>query len=50
MFSKLDLHQGYNQMELTPESRYITTFSTHLGLRRYTRLNFGKGKDREGTV
>ena len=40
-FSKLDFSQGYNQLELTPESRYITTFSTHLGLRRYTRLNFG---------
>ena len=37
VFSKLDLNQGYNQLELTPESRYITTFSTHLGLRRYTR-------------
>ena len=41
MFSKLDLNQGYNQLELAPESRYITTFSTHLGLMRYTRLNFG---------
>lgn len=40
-FSKLDLNQGYNQIELAPESRYITTFSTHLGLRRFTRLNFG---------
>ena len=41
VFSKLDLNQGYNQLELAPESRYITTFSTHIGLRRYTRLNFG---------
>ena len=41
VFSRLDFNQGYNQLELTPESRYITTFSTHLGLRRYTRLNFG---------
>lgn len=32
VFSKLDLNQGYNQLELAPESRYITTFSTHLGL------------------
>lgn len=40
-FSKLDLNQGYNQLELDPELRYITTFSTHVGLRRYTRLNFG---------
>ena len=41
MFSKLDLNQGYNQLELTPESRYITTFSTHLGLMGFKRLNFG---------
>ena len=41
VFSKLDLNQGYNQLELTPESRYITTFSTHLGLMRFKRLNFG---------
>ena len=39
--SKLDLNQGYHQLELAPESRYITTFSTHKGLRRYTRLPFG---------
>lgn len=41
MFSKLDLNSGYHQLELAPESRYITTFSTHVGLRRYTRLIFG---------
>ena len=41
VFSKLDLNQGYHQLELSPESRYITTFSTHVGLRRYKRLNFG---------
>jgi hypothetical protein len=41
VFSKLDLNQGYNQLELAPESRYITTFSTHLGLMCYKRLNFG---------
>ena len=41
IFNKLDLNQGKNQLELTPDSRYITTFSTHLGLRRFTRLNFG---------
>ena len=40
-FSKLDLNQGYHQIELHPDSRYITTFSTHLGLHRYKRLNFG---------
>ena len=40
VFSKLDLNQGYNQLELAEESRYITTFATHLGLYRYKRLFF----------
>lgn len=41
VFSKLDLRSGYHQLVLAQESRYITTFVTHEGLRRYTRLNFG---------
>ena len=40
-FSKLDLKWGYHQLELTPESRDITTFVTHCGLYRYKRLLFG---------
>ena len=40
IFSKLDLRSGYHQLELAPESRYITTFSTH-NLYRYKRLLFG---------
>ncbi|GAB1601043.1 hypothetical protein Ahia01_000382500 [Argonauta hians] len=40
-FSKLDLNQGYNQLELDEESRYITMFATHRGLYRFRRLNFG---------
>ena len=40
-FSKLDLTQAYHQLELDSESHYITTFSKHLGLYRYTRLNYG---------
>ena len=40
-FSKLDLNQSYNLLELAPVSRYITTFSTHMGLMRYKRLKFG---------
>ena len=46
-FSKLDLSQAYHQLELHPESRFITTFSTHLGLYRYTRLNFGTNASAE---
>ena len=40
-FSKLDLSQAYHQLELDEQSRYITTFSTHVGLYRYKRLNYG---------
>ena len=40
-FSKLDLSQAYHQIELDEQSRYITTFSTHVGLYRYKRLNYG---------
>ena len=41
IFTKLDLNQAYLQLELSPESRHITTFSTHVGLYRYKRLNYG---------
>ena len=41
VFSKLDLRSGYHQLSLAPESRHITTFATHKGLKRYNRLNFG---------
>lgn len=40
VFSKLDLRWGYHQLELTPDSREITTFVTHCGLFRYKRLLF----------
>ncbi len=40
-FSIIDLREGYHQAELHPDSRDITTFSTHLGLRRYKRLIMG---------
>ena len=41
VFSKFDLNQGYHQVLLHPDSRHITTFSTHSGLFRYKRLSFG---------
>ena len=41
VFSKLDLKWGYHQIELTEESRNITTIITHKGLFRYKRLMFG---------
>ena len=40
-FSKLDLTSAYHQIEMSPESRDITTFGTHKGLYRYKRLMFG---------
>ena len=39
-FSTLDLSSGYHQLELALESRNVTAFSTHIGLRRYKRLPF----------
>ncbi|MEG7522113.1 MAG: hypothetical protein M3H12_03320, partial [Chromatiales bacterium] len=41
VFSKLDLTKAYDQLELNEASRYITTFITHVGLRRYKCLLFG---------
>ncbi|PFX13584.1 Retrovirus-related Pol polyprotein [Stylophora pistillata] len=40
-FSHLDKNNGYHQLELQENSRDITTFSTHIGLYRYKRLNSG---------
>ena len=37
----LDLTQAYQQLELEEASRYITTFSTHVSLFQYKRLNYG---------
>ena len=37
-FSKIDLLHGYHQIEIHPESRYITTFATHTGVYRYKRM------------
>jgi hypothetical protein len=41
VFSHVDMKHGYHQIELNKNSRDITTFSTHVGLYRYKRLNFG---------
>ena len=41
IFSKLDLNMAFHQVELTPESRDITTFAGPNGLYRYKRLLFG---------
>ena len=41
IFSKIDLTSGYQQLVLSKEPLYITTFSTNDILWRYKRLNFG---------
>ncbi len=38
IFSKLNLKWGYHQLELSPESREITTFAVHNGMYCYKRL------------
>ena len=40
-FTKLDLKDGYWQIPLSYESSLLTTFNTHIGRFRYTRLPFG---------
>ena len=47
VFSKLDLTSGYHQIEHDEDSRHLTTFATHKGLFRYTRLNFGLSSNAE---
>nr|CAI5858972.1 unnamed protein product [Callosobruchus analis] len=40
-FSRLDIKNAFHQVEISEESRYITTFITSKGLYRYKRLLFG---------
>ena len=35
------MSQAYHQLEQTPSSRKITTFTTHAGQYRFKRLNYG---------
>ena len=41
LFSKLDMKSAFHQLELSPESRYITAFQSDTRIKRYTRLMFG---------
>ena len=41
VFSKLDINEGYHQIELEEESCHATTFYGGNGKKRYTRLNYG---------
>ena len=40
-FTKLDLSQAYQQLELDEQSKQYTVINTHRGLFRYNRLPFG---------
>ena len=41
IFSKLDLSNAYQQLELTEESQKYLTINTHKGVYAYQRLTFG---------
>ena len=41
VFSKIDLSNAYQQMELNPESQHYLTVNTHKGLYAYQRLTYG---------
>lgn len=41
LFSKLDIREAFHQVEISEDSRNITTFITGKGLFRYKRLMFG---------
>lgn len=40
-FTKLDLSNAYQQLELEDDARELLTVNTHRGLYRYRRLNYG---------
>ncbi len=41
VFSVIDIMKAFHQLELHPDSRYLTTITTHVGLLRYLRLHMG---------
>jgi hypothetical protein len=50
VFSKMNLRNGYNQLDLSEDSGNITTFIAQVGLRRYRCLSFGVSSAAECTL
>lgn len=41
IFTKLDIHQGFHQLQLSPDSEDLTTFCTQYGTYKYQVVPFG---------
>lgn len=41
LFSTFDAHSGFHQLPIAPESRYLTAFTTPLGLYQFKRMPMG---------
>ena len=50
VFTKLDLKSAFHQIEMTPESRKMTTFQSETRIKRYTRLMFGANSASRGAT
>ena len=41
VYTKLDIHQGFHQIQLDPDSSDLTTFQTHYRTYKYNIVPFG---------
>ena len=47
LFSRLDAKSAYWNVKLDEESSYLTTFNTHRGRLRYTRMSYGTNSSQD---
>ena len=40
VYTKLDIHQGFHQIQLDPDSSDLTTFQTHYRTYKYNMISF----------